>query len=160
MPSYEITFEASPELARQAALYLIWRTVGRRIIVLCLLMLLLVVFVVQNQSYWYLFVLLGVGLNRISTWISYYRKADISFQTMSDRTINICFDDEGLVSKHLYSTRSVQWAAPFRIWKFRKLWSISCLDTRVATVIPTEVMSKELQEFIEKKVLENGGVVV
>ncbi|QEG37456.1 YcxB family protein [Bythopirellula goksoeyrii] len=157
MPSYEFTYNATPELARQAALRYIWRCAGWWLIFLVIAVLFCLISLLNGDHSWYVILLLTAASIKIWVWIRSYLKAGSTVQAVANPKVTVFVDDEHLEMKYAETDTKVNWKAPIEIWRFKEIWLITHLDTKTSTYIPTNVLPDDVQRFIEAKVVENGG---
>jgi len=159
MTSYEFSYEASPELARMASLRFIWRRAGWQLILLVIAALACLFLLFTGTHDWYVFVLLTIAGVKIRAWIEVYYRSGKIVADVADRTVNICVNDNALEMEFAHAKTKIRWDAPIQICKFKSLWLISFFATRHPTYIPTTILSDEVRDFIEEKVIKNGGTV-
>jgi hypothetical protein len=157
--SYEVTFDTTPTLARQAARYYIWRRAGIWLVLTAVFAIVLLAIVFKGDRSWPVIAGLTLACLKLYLWIRFYFRADEPFRGMKDPKVTAHFDLTGMKMGTDQSKGELSWTLPIRVWRFRPLWIFSVYGSRVYTFIPTEVLPEQLQRFIEQKVAENGGTV-
>ncbi len=156
---YEVSFKTTPVLARRAARCYIWRRSGVWLILTFGLVVVSLAIVLSGDRSWPVIALLTLACFKGYLWIRFYLRSDEPFREMKDPGVTAVFDDGGMKMGTDQTKVELSWTMPMRVWRFRPLWIFSVYGSRVYTFIPTEVLSEELQRFIEKKVAKNGGTV-
>lgn len=159
MPSYEFTYESTPELARRAAQLMIWRRAGWWLVAMCIALVILLALLAVGERGWFLYVALGIGLSKLYAWFAYYRKSAQPFSDLSDPQVNVQVDEAGIEFQLKDGGSRIAWTAPIHLRISEKLWLLGYFSDRAYTIIPTTCMEKDVQDFIQTKVTENGGRV-
>ena len=157
MPPFEFKFDSTPELARQATRLMIWRRAGWWIVLMCLALVALIILLVSGSREWYLYVALGIGLSKLYAWCAYYKKSAKPFSELGDPTVNVRVDEVGINMQLETGNATIKWEAPINLYLSRELWLLGYFSDRTYTVFPASCMSEEVQEFMKRKIVENGG---
>jgi len=159
MPSYEFSYEATPDLAKMAARKYIWRRAGLWLILNAIVLLSCLFLMVAGDRNWYVFVLPTIASVKLWAWLNSYLKSGESSEKVTDRKVTVSLTEEAMQMNYAQAETKVSWSHPMSVLKYKALWLITFIDTNDRTYIPSDALSEEIQAFIERKVIENGGTV-
>lgn len=159
MAEFIFSYDASPELARMAARKYIWRRAGIWLILNAIILLVCLILLVMGDRNWYVFVFPAIAFVKLWAWLSSYHKSASMLENVTDRKVTVKVNDDSLEMQFADAETKVKWSHPLGIQKYKALWLITFQSTNDRTYIPVDALSEEVQTFIEKKVVENGGTV-
>lgn len=92
-------------------------------------------------------------------WFNYYCNACKIAEEMTDRSVMVKFDDEGITFQTIDHTSVIKWQRVKQILKLNEAWLFFIYSSNAYSMVPTLLLDKELKVFIEQKIIEHGGQI-
>jgi hypothetical protein len=160
MNKIEFSYRSSSSLAKLAARRFMLRHVGIWILFAlgifssCLFALL------SGYTNWYFIAGLVATIGFLVIWISYYLRSDEAFTSMADPWITVRVADDSIEFETSEHTSKLAWSRVKQLWKFKDVWLLfTYSDTGGYTLLPTNALTEETRNFIEKRIKESGGKI-
>lgn len=160
----EVTVRYTPEIIKFAAWQFWRRSVGTGGFVVFALMLALAVYLfVRGDRSWQLgaigAVVLLCFLFGVASYRIYLSRSMEKFKRISDSVAKFQFTENGIWAESDIGSSEVRWSFIEKIWIFPSVWLLFYPKQGYST-LPVADIDRELQQFIIKKVRENGGEVI
>lgn len=161
--NHKATLTFSESLVRQAVLRFWLRSVGLGFFVaLAVAIFCLAFLVAQGDRSWVVggmgaVILIGIAI-AIGIYFSHYRNSIRKFRGMESPTATVVVDDATLTLASGVATSTIGWSAVKEVWKFQGFWLLLFSKAQFAT-LPLTSISPEMQDFILRRVQEQGGKI-
>ena len=123
---------------------------------------LLTYWLLTGDSSWYVGAFGAVLVLAIFTGSSVYcvyrNRALATLRRMIEPTVTMDFSDAGISTQSDLGGGNLSWRAITKIWTFPEAWLVFTSEWHYFT-IPTDALTDDIQQFINRKVLEHGGKV-
>lgn len=156
----ELSYELTSQLAKLAARKFLWGSSRGAILLSLVLIFACTVGFLIGYSHWLLTVICTVfSLFLVGCWRG-VTNADRFLKKFTHLMVTLRFNEETLELQTSDSQVLVNWNKVNQLYKFSEVWLILHSVGHNYYLVPTEHLTNELAEFIERKLAESGGEVV
>lgn len=98
--------------------------------------------------------LLSAGV-AVIVWVTFHRRALVTFRKMRTPVATFTFDDDGIAVSSDLSTGTLKWQAVQNLWCFPEAWLLF-VAKGVYSTLPTACLTEDVKQFIIAKLKEQG----
>lgn len=154
-----VSYQSSPDFARLAARRYVRRSSGAFLLGAVVILAICVTRMVTRHSEWYDVVLTVVSLGYLLRHVASYMQCDRAFASLSDPRVVIRISDDAIEFETAGHTSTLDWDRITRLWRFDDVWLLFTYLGAHYVAVPTEILSDDAREIIERGITRSGGAV-
>lgn len=161
--SYEFSFDVNEEITKYAMYRFIWRKAGwRDVIATTVGGIGVIILMVLYPRYWFSIVAATTYFTTSLIWFGVlvvYRHRNLAtVRKMIDKRVFIQFDAVGIKTVSSLGESSVKWSVIAKVWRFPRAW-IFFFANDARMTLPIDALPTTVQQYVENRITEHGGVV-
>jgi len=156
---YEFEFEITKKLLRTATLRYIHRSIGGALLALLIVFIILICFIVSGSTNNLTYTIVGASSVIILYYLYTYLRSGRSAELLRDRRVKVRLEDDTITFSSSESESSYKWSRIKYYWKLKDIIIVFPHGINLLmTPIPISSMTKEIEEFLVRKLSDNQKI--